>query len=346
MPAELGIVTVTLNPAIDRVVVAEQFKIGAHQQARRLGWYPAGKGINVSRVLATLGTRSVATGFVGAHDLALFEEFLERRGRGRVVMQLLIVPGRTRENITIMDPVLDTETHIRDEGFRAPRDAVRRATSKIEMLARPGRVVVFAGSLPPGVSPGDLRSMLHVCQDEGARIVVDTSGANLAAVRDERVWMLKLNHHELAELTGMPTDDEAAVFAAARAVCLPRVSTDHDHRPAAETDTGGGPAGGAEYVVVTRGGAGAVLVSRDVELTARVFVHPGRIANTVGSGDSLLAGILHAWSRGQGWRAAMTSGVAVATANAVSREPGTLSLDDVEEFTAAAMIEERTPEPA
>ena len=315
------IVTVTLNPAIDRVLEVEQFKVGKHIKARRIGWYPAGKGVNVARVLGMLGTRCVATGFVGREDLSLFEEFLERVGRGRIVMQMLIVRGGTRENITIMDPILDTETHIRDEGFTVQQEDVRRVISKVGMLAHEDTIMVFAGSLPPGVKLGDLRSMLHRCQDEDAKIVIDTSGEAAKVLEREPVWMLKVNHRELADMTGMPTESEEETAAAARSL----------------TREAGGL---AELVIATRGAAGAVMIGPEESVSAKVFVHPGRIANTVGCGDSLLAGLLHAWVRGRSWRDAMAMGVAVATANATSRTPGTLSVDDVEEFREAAMMED------
>lgn len=318
--SDIRIVTITLNPAVDKVLEAPQFTIGAHTRARRIGWYPAGKGVNVARVLATLGTRCIATGFVGIGELSMFEEYLERVGAGRIVTQLLVVRGRTRDNITIMDPVLDTETHIRDEGFLVQPEDVRRIASKVGMLAREGAVMCFSGSLPKGVSLGDFRTMLHRCQDRGALAVIDTSRGVLEALRGEPLWMAKLNAEELATLSGMPTETEEETIAAARSVCV----------------TGGGV---VQNVIATRGAAGALLVSPKAELVARVFVHPGRIANTVGCGDALLAGVLHQWARSGDWSHAMRQGVAVATANATSRQPGVVSLEDVNEFWDAATVE-------
>lgn len=317
---ETRLVTVTLNPAVDHVLEAEQFTVGSNISARRLGWHPAGKGINVARVLATLGSRCIATGFVGKQDLSLFEEYLERVGHGRVVTQLLVVRGRTRSNITIMDPVLDSETHIRDEGFTVQHDDVRRISSKIAMLARSGTFMVLSGSLPPGVTLGDFRSMLHCTADQEARAIVDTSDRVLEALRGEAIWLAKLNAAELAAFSGLPTETHEQVLAAARAV-----STSGD--------------GAIEHVIATRGSAGAVLVGPGVELAARVFVHPGLIANTVGCGDALLAGVLHQYVRSGDWSAALRQGVATATATAVSREPGVFQLSDVQEFWDAATVE-------
>lgn len=324
---DVRIVTVTLNPAVDRVLEAPQFTIGTHTRARRIGWYPAGKGINVARVLATLGSRCIATGFVGKNELAMFEEYLERVGQGRIVTQLLVVYGRTRDNVTIQDPILDTETHIRDEGFHVQPEDVRRITSKIGMLAREGTTIVFSGSLPPGLSLGDFRTILHRCVDQGALAVVDTSDSVLKALRGERLWMAKLNAQELSVLSGKPTDTEEHAVEAARSVCV----------------TGGGT---IDYVVATRGAAGAILIGPGLEIVSRVFVHPGRIANTVGCGDSLLAGMLHQYTKTHNWSEAMRSGVAVATATATSRTPGTLSLEDVREFLEAATVEPIGSSPA
>jgi len=325
---DVRLITVTMNPAIDRVIEIEKFAIGRVSTARLLGWYPGGKGINVARVLAKLGTRCIATGFVGEAELAMFEEHLARVGEGRAVMQLLRVRGQTRTNLTIMDPVMDTETHIREEGFRVYTDDVRRMSSKVGMLAREDSLIVFGGSLPPGASLGDFRTMLHVCADQGARVVVDMNEAAMAALREEPLWMVKINAAELAGFSGMPTDTQDAALAAAR-----RVST-----------IGGGM---VKNVIVTRGADGALMVGEDLRegewLSAKVAVHPARIVNTLGCGDSLLAGVLHAWVRSEIWREALRFGVATATATAVSREAGTISMEDVHEFLDATLMDEVSP---
>jgi 1-phosphofructokinase family hexose kinase len=317
---DVRLVTVTLNPAIDRVMEVEQFSVGKMSTARLVGWYPGGKGINVARVLARLGTRCIATGFLGGADLSMFEEHIERVGQGRAIMQLLVVRGQTRTNMTITDPVLDTETHIREDGFRVYPEDVRRMASKVGMLAREDSVMVFAGSLPPGVSLGDLRSMLHVCVDEGARVAVDMNESVMAALREEPLWMVKLNARELAGFAGMATGSEAEIVRAARAV-----------------STQG--RGFAEIVIATRGADGAVLIAPGVAISAKVLVHPARIVNTLGCGDSLLAGVLHEWRRSENWHEALKMGVATATATAVSREVGSLSLEDVKEFLEATLIQ-------
>lgn len=318
---DVRLVTVTLNPAIDRVMEIERFAVGKVSTARLVGWYPGGKGINVARVLARLGVRCVATGFLGQAELSMFEEHIERVGEGRAIMQMLVVRGQTRTNLTITDPVLDSETHIREDGFKVYPEDVRRIASKVGMLAREDTVMVFAGSMPPGVSLGDLRSMLHRCADESSRVAVDMNETLMAAIREEPLWMVKLNAQELAGFSGMPTSTEAEVAAAAKAV-----------------STQG--RGSVEVVIATRGADGAVLIAPGVAISAKVLVHPARIVNTLGCGDSLLAGVLYEWRRTEDWREALKMGVATATATAVSREVGSLSLDDAKEFLEATLIED------
>jgi len=314
---DVRVVTVTLNPAIDHLLEAPQFVVGSHVRAKRIGRNPAGKGVNIARIIAALGSRCIATGFVGTGELDMFESFLDASGKGRVTNQLLRVRGRTRDNVTIMDPVLDTETHIREQGFAVVRDDINRMASKISMLAREGTAIVFGGSLPEGMTIGDFRSLVHVAQDGGARVIVDVSGEALEVMREEPLWMLKINDKELAGFVGKTHDSEEDLIETALAL-----STRRDGQYA--------------HVVVTRGAAGAIAVTPGEVVVGRVFVHPGLIAHTVGCGDAMLAGILHGTLLGEEWDESLRHGLSAATATAVSREPGVISLEDVAQFYEAA----------
>lgn len=318
--AETTIVTVTVNPAVDRVLEAPQFEVGKHVNAQRVAMYPAGKGVIVSRVLSQLGERSIATGFVGRNELGVFEEFLERIGGGHAICQFLVVRGRTRDNITIVDPVNETETHLRDAGFTVQPEDVERLASKVGLLARRDAIVCFCGSLPPGLEAKVLAGIARRCRDQRARVVIDSSGESLRVLRGEDLWLVKLNAAELAEFSGMPTETEADVVAAATAI-----SSRGD--------------GGARNIIATRGPDGAVLVGEGGVAHARASVHPGRIISSVGSGDALLAGFLQELTRTGDWMSALKTGVAVATANAVNREAGLIEPADLNEFVASATAE-------
>lgn len=317
---EARIVTVTPNPAVDWVFEAPGFGVGKHVLGRRVAQYPAGKGINVSRVLAALGARSVATGFIGRDELRMFEEHMERQCEGRVVCQLLVVRARTRDNISIVDPVDDTETHVRDQGFQVQPSDVARLESKVALLAREGIFLAFCGSLPPGLESEALLRMIGRAREAGARVVLDTGLRGLAAVRGERLWMVKVNAEELATLSGRPTGTWEEFTGAARSLA------------AAEGGT-------VDVVVATRGAEGAVLITEAAAFQGRVMVHPGRIVSTVGCGDSLLAGILSGWTNSGEWAEALREGLAAATDNATRREAGFVDPEGVQEFRQVAVIE-------
>lgn len=315
------VITVTPNPAVDWVFEAPYFAVGKHIGARRVAHHPAGKGINVARVLAAMGVRSIATGFIGRGELRMFEEHIERHCRGRVTCQLLVVRAKTRDNITIVDPVDETETHIRDQGFMVQPTDAARLESKVSLLARPGVMMAFCGSLPPGLAPMALRRMVSRSREAGAQVILDTSGEALKAVQSERAWMLKINARELSTIADAPTETPEQVLEAAR-----RVSVE-----------GGGM---IDYVIVTLGMEGAVLVGPGIALQGRVMVHPGRIVSTVGSGDSLLSGLIAGWNRTGDWTEALRDGLAAGTSNSTTREAGFVDPEAVEEFRQVAMIEQ------
>ncbi len=313
-------VTVTLNPAVDRVIEAPGFKVGQRVTGRVVAWYPTGKGITISRVLGAVGVRSIATGFVGRGELGMFEERLDRVGDGRIVNQFLIVRARTRDNVTIIDPIDDTESSVRDEGFIVQPDDVKRIASKLAMLARADTVMCFAGSLPGGVEPEQFGRMVGRCAAQGARIVIDVSDEALRGLGGRGGWMLRVNRRQLEQVSGMPVETEREIIEAARSMTM--------------------AAGGRfDVVVATRGADGAVLATGEHMWIGRVSVHPGRIVATVGSGESMVAGILSVAIRDGTWEEALREGLALATANAIGREAGQIDMLDVEEFRGMAMVE-------
>ncbi len=314
-----SIVTVTLNPAVDRVIEAAGFRTGGTVKGKLLGIQPAGKALNVSRVLASLGARSIATGFVGADEEAMFEKDVREAGSGRVVMQFLAVGARTRENITIIDTENETETHIRSTGFVVHPEDLTRIRSKVSLLARRGVTMVFSGSLPAGLSADEFSELVALSVRYGARVVVDAEGAALEAAITRKLWVIHMNRDELGTLVGEEVTDRHAAVRAAKALRE--------------------RAGAVEWVAVTLGAEGAVLVGPTLCLTGRVDMHPTRVVNTVGSGDSFLAGLLESAVRVGDWRVALRGALAAASANVVSKMTARVRPEDVHEFREAAVVE-------
>jgi len=288
---------------------------------------PAGKAVNVSRALAALGVPNVVTGFVGAGELAEFEQALESPF---IQPQFLAVDGTTRENITIVDPVNHRETHVRDEGFEVTRAQLDRLAKKLSLLSRPGALVLFSGSLPRGVSAQDFLRLIEVAIKHEARVAIDTSGEALRAVGKAFVdgessvgskparplWLLKPNVTELGELLGRPIrgDDEIV-------------------------ETGKRLSMRVRAVLVTCGEAGGYAFVDGSALMGQVTVDPVDVVNTVGCGDALLAGFVAGHLRGMDVRDAYRFALAVATAAAVSVSPGQFDVQRVEDFLRRATVE-------
>lgn len=334
MPPESPVITVTLNTALDRVLKVENFAIGEHMRAEELSRFPAGKGINCARGLAALGRDSIATGFVGANEATDFEHLLRDAGPGRALAQLLSVRGQTRENITILDPVNHTDTHIRTAGYELTRQDVQRIVSKVGLLARKDTMVVFSGSLPPGMNAADLDTLIYVTLGRGARVILDVSGKLLAACtsvdlsvdeaepapaseRAKMLWMIKPNRQELADALGVERLEGERQLIEAGQRLTRRVA----------------------WVVLTLGAKGAILFGDEQIWRGWCDVRSEEVISTVGCGDTLLAGVLDAQAAGQAPDEVLRHGIAAATANAMRSGVAEFDQALVEQVAARTHVE-------
>lgn len=290
MPASTRIITVSLNPAVDRVLEVRDFRIGEHQTGLEVRRTPAGKGVNVARVLAKLGMPCVATGFVGRDNR---DEFRRVLAQGRTADEFFPLPGRTRENITITDPENSRETHIRDVGLEVDEPNFHRLLTKLGLISREGNFVLFCGSTPPGIDAEKFAELVDTCLETGAHVAVDTSGPPLRAVADRKLWLLKPNAAELSELVGRDLPDRDAQLAAARELAQ-RI----------------------DLVIFTSGAEGAYLLSPDQAVHAHVEIDPQEVHNTVGCGDVLLGAFVAGAYAGKDVREAFGEAIAAATAAA------------------------------
>jgi len=308
------IVCVTLNPAVDRTFEVHNLEIGQHARGRLVSTQPAGKAVNVARVLQHLGQPCILTGFVGEGQRLMFEESFDAKV---VQTQLFGVPHPTRENVTLVDAEKGTETHVRDIGHPVSEDEVVRLTRKLDILARPGVCMVFAGSLPGHLTPETFRLMLSSVVEKGARVVLDSSGGALSVIHHVPVWLLKPNRSELAELTGRPTASPDETLAAARE--LKRA---------------------AEVVMVSAGEQGCYLVGEQLALHGWIPRLPKKVTNTVGCGDSLLAGYLAALVRDREPAECLRLAVAAGAGACFQVRAGDIDADEVSQLADLVEVED------
>jgi 1-phosphofructokinase len=312
----MAILTIGFNPAIDRVLECPDFHIGGHQQAVQIARLAAGKAANVNRALAQLGTDSIATGFVGADELEFFHDQLLSAGPGRILCRFVEVGGKTRENITILDPKRSVETHLRDKGFSVtPAEAVF-LQQKIAHELKPGDVAVFAGSLCAGLDAEFFGKLLDQAGATGARVAVDSSGEPLRAAGSHKMWLLKPNLEEFRQLIGVEVPNAAAALRDAATPLLNHI----------------------QNILITRGPMGAVLLTENATYSARITTKD-TARRTVGCGDHLLAGFVSEIVAGRDMPTALATAVACATARATSEKLEELDLDLMRAALAAVEIE-------
>ena len=273
------IVTLTLNPSLDRTIEVDQLTRGAMIRARSARLDPGGKGVNVSRALLGNEVPSRAVITVGGPDGDQLVHLLEIDD---IPVRAVQVTGRTRSNVTVAEPD-GVVTKLNEPGgslSAAELDMVAEA-----VFAECGKAewLVACGSLPPGVPDGFYADLCQSVKTAGVRVAVDTSGPALTAAVAAGPDLIKPNREELAQAVGHPVKTIADVVEAARRL----------------------RARGAVQVLVSLGPDGAVLVDDHGVTTGEAHVPIPR--STVGAGDALLAGFLAAGAKGA---AALAEGLA------------------------------------
>lgn len=328
MPLFDTIITVTLNPAIDRIMEIAGFHVGGHQRGQTIARVPAGKGVNVARALSELGVASIATGFVGRLQL---EEYEASFRDSLVQPQFLAVDGRTRENVTVIDPTTATETHLRDAGLSSTPADLGRIRNKINLLAKPDRLFVFSGSLPTGMDASHVVELTDIVLSKGAKVAVDGPGDLLAALRDRALWLIKPNREELASMDGGPIE---------RRNERERIGEDDIRRIAWPLTVNFGA------VIVSCAAAGGYLFSRQSSLRGRVEFDPARVRSSVGCGDCLLAAFIASQNRGDEIESGYRYALSVATAAAYEIVPGRFDpavIDDLQSKVVVDRVEGAPP---
>jgi 1-phosphofructokinase len=257
------IITVTCNPSIDYIVSVKDFSVGALNRTTDERILPGGKGINVSIVLQNLGVNTLAYGFCAGHTGELLCSLLTEMHVPADFIRL--DEGFTRINVKLRS---GKETEINGCG---PNVSPRAFDLLLERLqtATPKDIVVLSGSLARNMPETTYRDIMRALNRKGVKMVVDASGNTLRDVLEEHPFLIKPNKAELSGIMGKPLGTLDDIVSSAKEV----------HQM------------GAENVLVSLGPDGAVLV--DADNTVRYANAPdGVVVNTIGAGDSMVAGFL------------------------------------------------------
>ena len=284
------IYTVTFNPSIDYIVRLEQFTAGEINRVNYEQILPGGKGINVSIVLKNLGHESTALGFLAGFTGVAMQQMLHSFGVTDDFVRLN--DGFSRINVKIK---AESETEINGQGPVITEEAQRALFAKLDRLTS-GDTLVLAGSIP-NTLPDDIyeRIMEHL-EGRGIRIVVDATKNLLRRVLKYRPFLIKPNNHELGEMFGveLKTDDDI-IF----------------HAKKLQEE-------GATNVLISMAGDGAILLTAE-GVFYRSAAPKGTLVNSVGAGDSMVAGFLAGFMESDGsYERSFYMGVATGSASAFS----------------------------
>lgn len=297
------ILTVTLNAAIDKRYVVDGFCLGEVNRVKECTYTPGGKGLNVSKPAAISGAQVVATGFIGGHAGSYIEDSLKPFGIKSAFCHL---KEESRSCINIWDEKNKIQTEFLEPGFTVSMEDFWRFTGQFEELAKQAEVVAMSGSVPKGLNGTAYQRLIKIGKDLGKKVILDTSGSLLEMGIEARPTMIKPNLDEIRMLTGKSCDSLEEMIRAAGEI----------HRR------------GVEIVAVSLGKDGSFVVCDTGVYRATVpKIHA---VNTVGCGDSMIAGFALGLSQGLPVEEILRKASAISAAAALREETGYYRLEDME----------------
>lgn len=307
------VITVTLNPCVDRTVEIEEFRYGGTNKVLMTRNDISGKGINVNLVLQHLGIENMATGFDYQEDSKKLTGFFDRLG---CKYMLEPVSGSLRVNIKIFDCSTSTMSEFNEKGSPVTTENVECYLKMLFGLLEGASVIVVDGSVPPGVPDDIYRRIIDEAGRRGVKTILDASGELLKKGIKAKPFLIKPNQDELGATYGITVGGIDDIIHVARKVIQD----------------------GVTYVCVSRGSEGAVLVSEDHIYVAEPIAVD--IRGVQGAGDSMVAGFCYAIEKGMGEKELLRHAVACATGSLL--HPGTqlCKKEDMETMLSRVRISE------
>lgn len=285
------IYTVTLNPSIDYVVKLDDLKTGEVNRTNEEYVYPGGKGINVSLILNELGYNNKALGFVSGFTGAYIKDTLRHKGLEEDFINL--ENGFTRINVKVKS---SNETEINGQGPTINEMALNKLYIKLDKL-KENDVLILAGSIPNTLDSSLYENIMKRLENKNIKIVVDATKDLLMNVLKHKPFLIKPNNHELEELFNVKLEniDDIIVYA----------------NKLKEM--------GAKNVLVSMGKDGALLISENGEIFVSSVAN-GEVKNSVGAGDSMVAGFIAGYLESNSYEKALQLGAASGGATAFSND--------------------------
>ncbi len=283
------IYTVTFNPALDYAMITDKLTLGETNRSREEYILTGGKGINVSAMLCNLGIENTALGFIGGFTGMEIKKRAEKIG---CICDFIEVGGLSRINVKIKS---EQETEINGSGPVINSEHISKLIEKISRL-KSGDYLVLAGSIPNGISDNVYGEIMKNT-DSGVKIIVDAAGSLLMNAVSQKPFLIKPNHHELSAVAEKTLGDN-------RQEVL-------EHAEKLKNK-------GAENVLVSLAGNGAVLSAANGN-NYESAAPSGIVVDSVGAGDSMVAGFLFGWIESGDYEHAFKMSIASGSASTFSK---------------------------
>ena len=289
------IVTITLNPAIDKSSSVEHVVAEHKLYCTPPRFEPGGGGVNVSRAIKKLGGESLLVYPAGGLTGKRLQELLDEEGLNH---RPFPIQGMIRESLVILEESTGQQYRFGMPGPKLRKKEWEQFLQELLVMEPPPDYVVVSGSLPPGVPSDFYAQIARIAKKKGAKTIVDVSGKALKEALEEGVFLIKPNVREFRELVGEEIKEESQIKAEARKMI---------------------ESSRCEVLVISLGAGGALLVSE--KIAEHILPPTVPIISKVGAGDSMVAGITLSLARGKPLRESVLFGVAAGTAAVMT--PGT-----------------------
>lgn len=285
------IYTITFNPALDYVIKTQDFQAGKINRSEKENILPGGKGINVSIILKTLGIDSTAFGFIAG----FVGEEIEKKVKTYRIKTDFIKIKNNISRINVKITTSSEETAINGKGPFIDQSYIQLLYKKIEIIQK-GDILILSGSIPEGISNDIYQNICKKIEKKKVKIIVDATGDLLLKTLNYHPFLIKPNQYELEEIFHVKISNQEEAFEYAKKLQLK----------------------GAKNVLVSMGSIGAILLDENGHSYKMKALNVEKRVNTVGAGDSMVAGFVAGYQLFHDYEKAFQMGMAAAMATAHS----------------------------
>lgn len=299
------ITTVTLNPAVDKTIEIDNFCVGTVNRISSARLDAGGKGINVSKVIQSLGGRSRAVGILAGNNGRFIKEYLDSM---EIENDFVFIDGETRVNTKVVDRVKHTNTDINESGPQVSDENLDKLSNKLYKDSEKSSLIVFSGSVPQNVDKRIYKTWIEQAKDKGIKTILDADGELFKQGIKAGPYLVKPNINELEALFAQKINSVDETLKLSRGLL--------DY--------------GIEIVVVSLGADGALFVRKNLAILAKGI--KVEVKSTVGAGDSMVAALALAIDKGYDFEKAVRLSVACGTASVMTSGTQAADLDTITTF--------------